>query len=133
VLAKILTDGIARHHDDPALIVSDQTCTYADLFRLSHALAGSLSERGIQAGDRIAFPQRPGNRPLLLCLLHLGRDRRAAEYSVSAGADRGPARSCRMRLPSTAPKSPLSPPRRRGRIARSGEHSSTASWQVTAS
>ena len=27
---------IARHHDDPALIVGDRICTYADLFRLSH-------------------------------------------------------------------------------------------------
>ena len=47
MLAKVLADGIARHHDDPALIVGDRICTYADLFRLSHALAGSLSERGI--------------------------------------------------------------------------------------
>jgi long-chain acyl-CoA synthetase len=66
VLARILADGIARHHDDPALIVGDQTCTYADLFRLSHALAGSLSERGIQAGDRVAF-LLPNGLEIILC------------------------------------------------------------------
>src|SRR5512132_1646161 len=66
VLAKILAGGIARHHDDPALIVGDQTCTYADLFRLSHALAGSLAERGIQVGDRIAY-LLPNGLEILLC------------------------------------------------------------------
>ena len=66
MLAKILADGIARHHDDTALIVGDRTCTYADLFRLSHALAGSLSERGIQAGDRIAF-LLPNGLEIILC------------------------------------------------------------------
>jgi long-chain acyl-CoA synthetase len=66
VLARILAEGIARHHDDPALIVGDRTCTYADLFRLSHALAGSLSERGIRAGDRTAF-LLPNGLEIILC------------------------------------------------------------------
>ena len=66
MLAKILADGIAHHHDDPALIVDDRTWTYADLFRLSHALAGSLSERGIQAGARIAF-LLPNGLEIVLC------------------------------------------------------------------
>ena len=59
-------DGIARHHNDPALVVGDRTCTYADLLRLSHALAGPLSERGIHAGDRIAF-LLPNGPEVVLC------------------------------------------------------------------
>jgi acyl-CoA synthetase (AMP-forming)/AMP-acid ligase II len=66
VLAKILADGVARHPDDPAVIVGDQTHTYADLFRLSHALARSLSDRGIEAGDRIAF-LLPNGLEIVLC------------------------------------------------------------------
>src|SRR5512134_1509890 len=66
MLATILADGIARHHDHPALIVGDRICTYADLFRLSHALAGLLSQRGIRAGDRIAF-LLPNGLEIVLC------------------------------------------------------------------
>ena len=66
MLARILADGIVRHHDGPALIINGRTYTYADLFRLSHALAASLSERGIAAGDRIAF-LLPNGLEIVLC------------------------------------------------------------------
>jgi long-chain acyl-CoA synthetase len=66
MLAKILADGVASHPHDPAVIVDDVTHTYADLFRLSHALAGSLSERGLCAGDRVAF-LLPNRLEIVLC------------------------------------------------------------------
>ena len=55
MLNALLDNASARYPRRAALIFEDQTYTFADLSRLTQSLAGSLLQRGINPGDRVAF------------------------------------------------------------------------------
>ncbi|MBV8584731.1 MAG: acyl--CoA ligase [Verrucomicrobia bacterium] len=55
MLDQLLNDACARTPEKTALIFGDQGYTFSELDEITSRLATSLSERGIKAGDRVAF------------------------------------------------------------------------------
>ncbi len=51
----LFRDAVARAPDGPAVHYFDATLTYAEVDRLSDALAAALAARGVRAGDRVAL------------------------------------------------------------------------------
>jgi long-chain acyl-CoA synthetase len=62
-LARLLADTAARAPDRPALLTGGSATTYAELDALTARAAGSLLERGVATGDRVALvlPNTPGS------------------------------------------------------------------------
>jgi long-chain acyl-CoA synthetase len=55
MLDRLLSEARVRTPEKTALIFGDQAYTFSDLDDITSRLAVSLSERGIKAGDRVAF------------------------------------------------------------------------------
>lgn len=70
----VLAERVAAAPDSPFLVWGDVSLTFADVDHLSAALAISLSDLGVEAGDRVALmlPSRPEFVVALLAAARLG-------------------------------------------------------------
>ncbi len=73
-LAQNLADSAARQPDAPAIKLGDMVLTYAQLDQASSLVAGLLSERGVEAGDRVGvmLPNVPYFPVVYYGILRLG-------------------------------------------------------------
>ena len=54
-VASILAESALRHPDSPAVVLSDTSVSYAELWRSARRYAAVLRERGVGPGDRVAL------------------------------------------------------------------------------
>src|SRR5689334_17044526 len=55
MLDRLLSEARVRTPEKTALVFGDQAYTFSELDDITRRIAVSLSERGIKAGDRVAF------------------------------------------------------------------------------